>query len=85
MVSQTVAEFVASADPESLPPEVSHAVKRSLLNFFATALEGTHDIAVEPALWDHARAVVDAGAHVVVARHLVHTANYWRQVAQLEI
>ena len=50
MVSQTVAEFVASADPESLPPEVSHAVKRSLLNFFATALEGTHDIAVETAL-----------------------------------
>ena len=42
MVSKTVATFVAAADARSLPPEVVHAAKRSLLNFFATALEGTH-------------------------------------------
>ena len=47
MVSKTVATFVAAADARSLPPEVVHAAKRSLLNFFATALEGTHDVAVE--------------------------------------
>ncbi len=50
MVSKTIAEFVTTANPENLPPEVNHAAKRSLLNFFATALEGTHDIAVETAL-----------------------------------
>ena len=49
MISQTIAEFVGTADAENLPPEVSHAAKRSLLNFFATTLEGTHDIAVETA------------------------------------
>jgi len=50
MVSRTVAEFIAAADPAGLPSEVAHAAKRSLLNFFATALEGTHDVAVETAL-----------------------------------
>lgn len=50
MVTQTVAEFVAGSTWEDLPQDVRHAAKRSLLNFFATALEGTHDSAVETAL-----------------------------------
>ncbi|MEL0110932.1 MAG: MmgE/PrpD family protein, partial [Rickettsiales bacterium] len=50
MTSEAVARFVADSRYEDLPEEVRHAAKRSLLNFFATALEGTHDIAVETAL-----------------------------------
>ena len=50
MVSQTVSEFVAGSRWEDLPDDVRHATKRSLLNFFGTALEGTHDSAVERAL-----------------------------------
>ena len=50
MTSEAVAHFVADSRYEDLPEEVRHAAKRSLLNFFATALEGTHDIAVETAL-----------------------------------
>ena len=50
MVSQTVSEFVAESRWEDIPDDVRHATKRSLLNFFGTALEGTHDSAVESAL-----------------------------------
>ena len=50
MVSQTISEFVAGSRWEDLPDDVRHATKRSLLNFFGTALEGTHDSAVEYAL-----------------------------------
>lgn len=47
MVSQTLSEFVAGSRWEDIPADVRHATKRSLLNFFGTALEGTHDSAVE--------------------------------------
>ena len=67
MVSQTVAAFVAAADARSLPPEVVHAAKRSLLNFFATALEGTHDVAVETAL-ETLRPFAGAGGATLIGR-----------------
>ena len=67
MVSQTVAAFVAAADAKGLPPEVVHAAKRSLLNFFATALEGTHDVAVEKTL-ETLRPFAGAGRATLIGR-----------------
>ena len=48
-ISRRVAAFVAGIDPDEIPEIVRHEAKRSLLNFFGTALEGTHDSAVETA------------------------------------
>lgn len=50
MSSRDLAGFVADMRPEDMPDDVRHAARRSLLNFFATALEGTHDIAVDKTL-----------------------------------
>jgi 2-methylcitrate dehydratase PrpD len=49
-VSRNLAEFLATARIEDLPDAVQHEAKRSLLNFFATALGGCRDVAVEHAL-----------------------------------
>ncbi|MDP7393134.1 MAG: MmgE/PrpD family protein, partial [Alphaproteobacteria bacterium] len=67
MVSKTVATFTAATDARSLPPEVAHAAKRSLLNFFATALEGTHDVAVETTL-ETLRPFAGAGRATLIGR-----------------
>jgi 2-methylcitrate dehydratase PrpD len=48
--SKTLARFVVESDWDDLPPEVRHQTKRSLLNFFAVALSGCRDQAVETAL-----------------------------------
>lgn len=49
-VSRNLAEFLARARVDDLPSAVQHEAKRSLLNFFATALGGCRDGAVEHAL-----------------------------------
>ena len=49
-VSRNLAEFLAAARIDALPGAVQHEAKRSLLNFFATALGGCRDAAVEHAL-----------------------------------
>jgi 2-methylcitrate dehydratase PrpD len=46
-VSETVARFVAEARIEDLPAPVLHEAKRSLLNFFGTAIGGCRDAAIE--------------------------------------
>jgi len=46
-VSETFARFVAEAQARELPAEVRHEAKRSLLNFFASALGGCRDQAIE--------------------------------------
>ncbi len=58
-LSRNLAEFLATARVEDLPSAVQHEAQRSLLNFFATALGGCRDVAV-----DHALSVVSpfAGA-----------------------
>jgi len=45
-----LAEFVVASRPEDLPHAVQHQAKRSLLNFFATALGGCNDAATRHAL-----------------------------------
>ncbi|MGC1776677.1 MAG: MmgE/PrpD family protein [Xanthobacteraceae bacterium] len=48
-VTECLAEFVASARWDDLPPQVVHQAKRSLLNFFAVALTGCRSDTVETA------------------------------------
>ncbi len=48
--SASLADFVAGSTWESLPDEVRHAARRSLLNYFAVALAGSRDIAIETAV-----------------------------------
>ena len=45
-----LAEFVAAARCDDLPPQVSHQAKRSLMNIFAAALAGCRDATVDTAL-----------------------------------
>ena len=53
-VSETLCRFVANASPDDLPDDVRHNTRRSLLNYFATAFAGAHDVAL-----DHSVAVLD--------------------------
>jgi 2-methylcitrate dehydratase PrpD len=46
----TLGEFVAGSSPTTIPPEVRHEAKRSLLNFFGTALGSADDPAVGAAV-----------------------------------
>ena len=46
-VSRTLADFLAGSRVEDIPPELYHEAKRSLLNYFGTALGGCGDVAVE--------------------------------------
>ena len=46
-VSRTLADFLASSRIGDIPPEVRHEAKRSILNYFATALGGCHDPVVD--------------------------------------
>jgi len=48
-VSKRLARFVARARLDDCPGEVLHEAKRSLLNFFGTALGGCRDAAIEHA------------------------------------
>jgi len=48
--SAALADFVAGSDWDSLPEAVRHAARRSLLNFFAVALAGSRDLAIERAV-----------------------------------
>ncbi len=48
-VSDRLAEFLARAAWEDLPSAVTHEARRSLMNFFACALGGCRDAAVESA------------------------------------
>lgn len=66
-VSATLAAFVAGFQPPDTPTDVRHAAKRSLLNFFSTALPGAHDIAVETALGT-LRRFAGAGDATLIAR-----------------
>jgi 2-methylcitrate dehydratase PrpD len=47
MVTQELARFLATHRPEDVPERVRHEAKRSLMNFFATALGGCRNEAVE--------------------------------------
>lgn len=49
-ISERVARFVASTRWEDIPEKVRHEAKRSVLNFFGTALGGCRDEAIEHAL-----------------------------------
>lgn len=66
-ISRTLAAFAADLQPQDMPADVRHAAKRSLLNFFATALPGAHDIAVETALGT-LRKFAGAGDATLIAR-----------------
>src|SRR5687768_8986828 len=48
-VSDRLADFLASARWEDIPPAVRHEAKRSLMNFFACSLGGCRDAAVSSA------------------------------------
>jgi 2-methylcitrate dehydratase PrpD len=48
-VTARLAEFVAEARCDDLPPQVAHAAKRSLMNFFAVALAGCRHPTVQTA------------------------------------
>ncbi len=49
-VSEPLARFVAAAKPDDIPSRVRHEGKRALLNFFAAALGGCRDQAIDIAL-----------------------------------
>jgi 2-methylcitrate dehydratase PrpD len=49
-VSNRLARFVADARPGDIPSHVRHEAKRALLNFFAAALGGCRDRAIELSL-----------------------------------
>src|SRR3974390_644888 len=49
-ISGRLAEFLSELSWDKVPDNVRHEAKRSLLNFFATALAGCRDEAVETAL-----------------------------------
>jgi 2-methylcitrate dehydratase PrpD len=49
-VSERLARFVADTRAEDIPPHVRHEAKRALLNFFAAALGGCRDEAIEMSL-----------------------------------
>jgi 2-methylcitrate dehydratase PrpD len=49
-VSERLAKFVADTRAGDIPPHVRHEAKRALLNFFATALGGCRDEAIEVSL-----------------------------------
>lgn len=46
-VSRLLARFVTTSNALDLSPALLHSARRSLLNFFATALAGSHDVAIE--------------------------------------
>ena len=46
-VTEQLARFLAAHRPEDVPERVRHEAKRSLVNFFATALGGCRNEAVE--------------------------------------
>jgi 2-methylcitrate dehydratase PrpD len=46
-VSEHLARFVADTPTDDIPPHVRHEANRALLNFFATALGGCQDQAIE--------------------------------------
>jgi 2-methylcitrate dehydratase PrpD len=47
MVTERLAQFLATHRPEDVPERVRHEAKRSLVNFFATALGGCRNEAME--------------------------------------
>ena len=49
-VTQRLAQFVAEAKWDALRPPVVHEAKRALLNFFAVAITGCREPAIETAL-----------------------------------
>ena len=49
-VTEKLAQFVAGARWDDLPAEVVHQAKRALINFFAVALTGCREPAIETAL-----------------------------------
>ncbi len=66
-VSETLSEFAANLTWADIPDDVRHNTKRSLLNFFATAFAGAHDVAL-----DHTVAVLEefkgAGSATLIGR-----------------
>jgi 2-methylcitrate dehydratase PrpD len=49
-VTERLAQFVAATKWDALPPPVIHQAKRALMNFFAVALSGCSEPAIETAL-----------------------------------
>jgi 2-methylcitrate dehydratase PrpD len=49
-VTRLLAQFVAATQWDALPPPVIHQAKRALMNFFAVALTGCREPAIETAL-----------------------------------
>jgi 2-methylcitrate dehydratase PrpD len=49
-VTQRLAQFVAATKWDALKPPVVHETKRALMNFFAVALTGCREPAIETAL-----------------------------------
>src|SRR5262249_48405439 len=47
MITERLSQFLATHRPEDVPERVRHEAKRSLVNFFATALGGCRNEAVE--------------------------------------
>jgi 2-methylcitrate dehydratase PrpD len=66
-VSERLARFVVETKRQDVPRKVQHEAKRSLLNFFATALGGCHDQALDIGL----RVLADfagAGTAAIIGR-----------------
>ena len=49
-VTESLAELAVSTKWDDLPPQVTHQAKRSVMNFFAVALAGCREAAVQTAL-----------------------------------
>ena len=63
--SRALAKFVAKAQWDQLPPLVRHEAKRSLVNFFSTALAGCRDPALEAAAAVFSRFSAGTGCTVI--------------------
>ena len=63
--SREVAEFICDIGTHEIPDAVRHEAKRSLLNFFGTALEGTQDPAIETAFGTMREFAVPPKARVI--------------------
>lgn len=66
-ISADLARYLAASRWDDLPDRVRHEAKRSLLNFFGTALAGYRDVAIEN-LWSVLRGVAGAPAASVIGR-----------------
>jgi 2-methylcitrate dehydratase PrpD len=67
-ISERLARFVTDTQAADIPPHVRHEAKRALINFFATAIGGCRDEAIETSL-GVLTAFAGTGAAPVIGRN----------------